>query len=177
MFSNAGADAMLMARSRYEFTGLLEGAREMVRLFDVALDGDYTINITNGVAHDVHVGKSAVVHRIGCTPDMLPQPSPLDLIKGGNFEQFAASGPSLLLSDKHNGPWNLQYGGKAADPSNPGRLIHTTEPLTDDRARVTADTATAHGGRHSAKILVPTGVPVHFPVPVSRPFPSWNRPY
>jgi hypothetical protein len=68
----------------------------------------------------------------------------------------------------HSGPWALQFGGKAADPLHPGRLVPTGYgPLTDDRARINSDTATAHGGRHSAKIIVPTGpaLPVHFPVP------------
>ena len=47
----------------------------------------------------------------------------------------------------HSGPWTLQFGGKAADPLHPGRLVPTGYgPLTDDRARINSDTATAHGG-------------------------------
>jgi hypothetical protein len=98
---------------RYEFTGLPAGATQMVRLFDVG--DDYRINITSTTstsassatgtrtAHDVLVGKSAVVHRIGCSAEMLPDPnhSPLELIHGGDFEGVAGSGPSLLRSDKH----------------------------------------------------------------------------
>lgn len=87
---------------RYEFHGLPAGAQHMVRLFDVG--SDYIINISNGTtAHDVLVGKSAVVHRIGCSAEMLPDPndSPMELIHGGDFEAVSGSGPSLLLSDKH----------------------------------------------------------------------------
>lgn len=124
------------------------------------------------------MGKSAAVHRIGCTAEMLPDPnaSPMELIRGGDFEAVAGSGPSLLLSDKHSGPWTLQFGGLAQDSLRPGHLIRTAEPLTDDRARINSDTATAHGGRHSAKIVIPTGpaIPVHFPVPAKLPSATVN---
>ena len=53
----------------------------------------------NGTAHDVAAGKSAIVHRIGCdAASMLPPPDPLELVKGGDMEGVAGSGPGTLFS-------------------------------------------------------------------------------
>ena len=161
--SEASAPLLL----QYAFQGLPPAAKQMRRLFD----GDYFVNITQGVAYDILGGKTASVHRIGCDPDtMLPQQSTLDMVKGGNMEEVSGSGPGMLLSNHHTGPWLLALTGSGAqDPLRPGTLIPDGQ-FSDERTRVNSDTSTAHGGRHSAKVNLGSTVPVLFPVP------TWQLP-
>ena len=99
---------------------------------------------------------------------MLPLPRAGELVKGGDMEALNPDLPGQLLSDHHSGPWYLLESGAATDPLRPGRLVPTTLPLSDDRQRVNADTGTAHGGRRSAKVNVPTDSPLFFPVPTNK---------
>jgi hypothetical protein len=155
----------------YNFKGLeVYGVTQMTRIFS---GGDvYPVNISsNGTGHDVAAGKSAIVHRIGCdAATMLPPLDPLELVKGGNMEAVAGSGPGILLSDHHSGPWLLQHTGVTSDPLRPGHFDRSGAPITDDRTRINSDTASAKFGRHSARVLIPNAVaPVYFPVPIGKP--------
>jgi hypothetical protein len=161
----------------YAFVGLPAGATSMRRIFG----GDvYDLNISagqgadTGVAHDVAAGKSAIVHRIGCEAlTMLPPPDARELVKGGDMEAVAGSGPGIILSDHHSGPWLLEHTGVVPDPLRPGQLVRSGAPLTDDRARISSDAASARFGRHSARVLVPSAAaPVYFPVPIGTPPPG-----
>jgi hypothetical protein len=101
---------------------------------------------------------------------MLPQPSTLEMVKGGDMEAVAGSGPGLLNSDHHTGPWYLPMTGVAQDPLHPGQNVPSGAPFSDDRTRISSDTATAHGGRHSARVNLASAIPVLFPVP------TWQLP-
>ncbi len=150
----------------FEFKGLPSSITYIHRLFD----GDWKVNISaESIARDIIGGKSAVIHRIGCNDQgkMLPLPVKGELVKGGDMEQMTSVGPGQLLSDHHSGPWYLVESGASQDPLHPGHLL-PSGTLTDDRMRINADTAIAHGGRRAAKVNVPTNQPVLFPVPVGR---------
>ena len=91
---------------QFAFEGLPKGAQSagLVRLFDA----DYTVNITaDGIAKDILGGKSTAVHRLGCNThgDMLPTPPAAEMVKGGDMEAISDSGPGMLQSDHHSGPW------------------------------------------------------------------------
>ena len=105
-----------------------------------------------GIATDILGGKSVSVHRLGCNDNgtMLPQHPPGELVKGGDMEAITDQGPGMLLSNHHSGPWYVAEGGAEVDPLNPGHLLPHGK-LTDERVRVAASTAVAHGGRRSVR--------------------------
>eukprot|EP00947_MAST-08B_sp_MAST-8B-sp1_P001693 g1693.t1 len=160
--SEASAPSLL----QYKFSGLPPNATSMQRLFN----SDYSVNISadTGIAHDILGGKSVAVHRIGCGgagSGFLPATNPREMVKGGDFEATAEVGPGLLLSDHHYGPWYVAHSGVEDDLARPGFLL-PHGPMTDERVRVNADTADAHGGRHAALVNLASQVEVRFPVPL-----------
>ena len=105
------------------------------------------------------------VYRIGCDVGAFVPHS--QSRGGGGSDNYVMSGNfEGSVVDTKAGRFNMKVGGFGAGYFP---ILNTT---SDDRTRVTADTADPHGGRYAAKINLGSAVPVVVGLPVNKSIPA-----
>ena len=157
--------------ARVDILGLPPAAAERsgvvvaTRIFDAV----YTVNLTQGTAAGIHMlddyvdGWGTNVYEIGCVVPTTGAAT--NLAVNGNFETVTKSKPTQIYDSWHifatdpvaPGSWD---GGM----NSGGTTLLSSENRTDDRARLTADTADPFEGRYSGRIVVPTATPLLIPI-------------
>ena len=150
----------------------------------------YVANLSKTVAGgseliDMVDGYSANVYQLGCGQPpcssnaghchATPATDDENIVQNGGFEEVESSRPTQLVSQ--TGTWHVYApdgpGFDCVDkpPLFPGveNCVVSAANYTDDRARITADTSDPFEGRHSAKIIIPTRLPLVVPIPTVTP--------
>ena len=167
--------------ARIEIAGVPAAVVNASRLFAA----QYTIQLVRtglpgndrAVVLDMLDGSSANIYQLGagCEPRKTGQAwqpvDPSNIVQNGDFESLEQGKPMQLASQP--GAWHVYM------PDGPGMVcqdnVHyqgtedcavNSNTYADDRARITADAADPFEGRYSARIIVPTSLPVVVPVPL-----------